>query len=126
VLSDEDSRQSILEILESFVDTVNRIRRLLAGISISAIVLAPFAVGMSVYLITHEHFYFVLEEYDEFGLFLSALLGIVIVTSTTWLILAMRQSTILKSWDVRYTTYQERKKEIDEKIARQFGSDENQ
>lgn len=122
----EDSRQSILDILDSFVDTIHKIRKTLTGISISALVLAPFAAGMSIYLITHRQFYFVLEEYDEFGLFLSVLLGIVILTSAIWLILSIRQSSMLKSWDVKYTNYQKRKKEIDEEISNQFGSDENE
>ncbi|MEM4391467.1 MAG: hypothetical protein QXG67_01620, partial [Candidatus Nitrosotenuis sp.] len=109
-----------------FVDTIHKIRKTLTGISISALVLAPFAAGMSIYLITHRQFYFVLEEYDEFGLFLSVLLGIVILTSAIWLILSIRQSSMLKSWDVKYTNYQKRKKEIDEEISNQFGSDENE
>jgi hypothetical protein len=125
-LSDDDSRQGVLEVIESFVDKIQKIRLLLAGISVSALILAPFAIGMSVYLITHEQFYFILDEYDEFGTFLSALLGTVIVISIIWLALGMRQYVMLKSWNERYTKYIKRKEEIDEKISSQFRLDDDQ
>lgn len=125
-MSDEQSRQGVLDIIESFVERIQKIRRLLAGISISALILAPFAIGMSGYLITHKHFYFILSEYDEFGTFLSILLGIVIIISGVWLVLGMRQYLILKSWNERYSKYLKRKEQVDENISSQFDLDENQ
>lgn len=125
-MSDSDSRNGVLEIIESFVDKIQKIRMLLVGISVSALILAPFAIGMSAYLITHEQFYFILDEYDEFGTFLSALLGTVIVISIIWLTLGIRQYMMLKSWNERYVKYIKRKEEIDEKISSQFGLDEDQ
>lgn len=125
-MSEENTRQGILDLIESFVDKIHSIRRLLAGISISALVLAPFATGMSIYLITHEHFYFILYEYDEFGLFLAVLLGIIIAISLVWLVLGVRQYLVLKSWNERYLRYLKRRDEVDRDILSKFKLDEDQ
>lgn len=122
----EKSRISIIEVIEGFIDKISKIRKTLLGISISALILAPLAIGLSAYLITHPHFFFVLEEYDEFGVFLSASLGIIIVVSITWLVLGVRQYLVLKSWNEKYSSYVRKKEQIDNEISSQFGLDEDQ
>ncbi|RJQ26207.1 hypothetical protein C4565_07295 [Candidatus Parcubacteria bacterium] len=112
--------------MEGFIDKINKIRKTLLGISISALILAPLAIGLSVYLITHPHFFFVLEEYDEFGIFLSIWLGIIIVVSVTWFVLGIRQYVMLKSWNEKYSSYVKKKEQVDSEISSQFGLDEDQ
>lgn len=125
--SDSDkSRFSLIEVIESFIEKINNIRITLLGISISGLILAPFAIGMSAYLITHPHFFFVLDEYDEFGVFLSISLAIVIVVSLVWFVFGMRQYVILKSWNEKYTRYIRKKEEIDSTISSQFELDDDQ
>ncbi|MEW6042719.1 MAG: hypothetical protein AB1608_00445 [Thermoproteota archaeon] len=125
--SDPDkSRFSLIEIIESFIEKINSIRITLLGISISGLILAPFAIGMSAYLITHPHFFFVLDEYDEFGVFLSISLGIVIVVSLVWFVLGIRQYVILKSWNEKYVSYIRKKEKIDSEISSQFELDDDQ
>ena len=64
--SSEDSKRfSVVEIIESFITKINRIQKTLVGISISSLILAPMAIGLSIYLILHPHFFFILDEYDE-------------------------------------------------------------
>ncbi|MFN3655119.1 MAG: hypothetical protein ACK4TO_07315 [Candidatus Nitrosotenuis sp.] len=104
--SDSDkSRFGLIELIESFIEKINNIRVALLGISISGLILAPFAIGMSAYLITHPHFFFILDEYDEFGAFLSISLGIIIVVSLVWFVLGIRQYVMLKSWNEKYNIY---------------------
>ncbi|MGQ0772714.1 MAG: hypothetical protein ACT4NT_08100 [Nitrososphaerota archaeon] len=122
----ERSRVSIIEVIEGFIDKVNKIRKTLLVISISALILAPLAIGLSAYLITHPHFFFILEEYDEFGIFLSVSLGIIIIVSMTWLALGMRQYIMLKSWNEKYSSYIRKKEQVDNQISSQFGLDEDQ
>ncbi|MEM2785755.1 MAG: hypothetical protein QW652_03730 [Candidatus Nitrosotenuis sp.] len=125
--SDSDkSRFSLIEVIESFIEKINNIRITLLGISISGLILAPFAIGMSAYLITHPHFFFVLDEYDEFGVFLSISLAIVIVVSLVWFVFGMRQYVILKSWNEKYTRYIRKKEKIDSEISSQFELDDDQ
>ncbi|MBI5697136.1 MAG: hypothetical protein HZC29_01235 [Thaumarchaeota archaeon] len=112
--------------MEGFIDKINQIRNTLVGISISALILAPLAIGLSTYLITHPHFFFILEEYDEFGVYLSVVLGIIITVSIVWLILGIRQYLMLKSWNQKYTNYLKKKEQIEDKISSEFGLDENQ
>lgn len=122
----DSARFSIVEVIDGFIDKINQIRRTLIGVSISALILAPLAIGLSVYLITHQHFFFILDEYDEFGLFLAISLGIIITVSLTWLILGIRQHMMLKSWNVRYSNYARKKEQVDSKISSEFDLDEDQ
>lgn len=122
----ERSRISLIDVIEGFIDKISKIRKTLLGISISALVLAPLAIGLSAYLITHPHFFFVLEEYDEFGVFLSVSLGVIIVVSITWLALGIRQYIMLKSWNEKYSNYIRKKEQVDSEISSQFGLDEDQ
>ncbi len=122
----EKSRFSIIEMIDSFIDKLNKTRKALLGISVSALLLAPLAIGLSAYLITHPHFFFVLEEYDEFGTFLVMSLCAIIIVSMVWLILGVRQYMMLKSWNAKYSSYIKRKEQIDNEISSQFGLNEDQ
>lgn len=122
----EPTQNNIRDVIESFVEQIQRIRKLLFGVTISALILAPLAIGLSVYLVKHEHFLFILDEYDEFGIFLTILLGIIITVSSIWLTLGIRQFVMLKSWNNRYSDYIKKKEELDKKISSQFELDEDQ
>jgi hypothetical protein len=117
----QSSRQDILTLLDSFIQQIQRIRRILLGMSISAIVLAPLAIALSVYLLLHPSFFAVLETENEFGLVLSVLLGAVIIISGIWLFTGIRQYYSISQWKNRYEEYQREKEAIDKKIASQFG-----
>ena len=111
--------------MEGFIEQINRIRKILFGVSVSAIVLAPLAIGLSIFLINHPRFFKVLENESDFGVVLSILLAAVIVISAVWLIVGIRQHLSLSSWNKRYGQYTKEKSEIDKKIAAQYGLDEN-
>ena len=129
-MSDVDSfnanRFSLVEIIEGFIEKINHIRKTLVGISISALILAPLSIGLSAYLIMHPHFFFVLDEFDEFGTFLAVVLGIIITVSIAWLVLGIRQYILLKSWNEDYSNYVKRKEEVDNEITSEFNLDEDQ
>ena len=122
----KEHNQSIREVIESFVEHIQTTKKLLFGITISALILAPLAIGLSIYLIKHEHFFFILDEYDEFGTFLVILLVTVIIVSSIWLGLGIRQFTLLKPWNARYSSYIKKKEKLDEKISSSFDLDEDQ
>ena len=124
--SNAPSRFSIIEVMEGFIDKINQIRKTLLGISVSALILAPLAIGLSSYLILHPHFFFILDEYDEFGLFLALSLGIMIVISISWLVLGIRQYLMLKSWNKKYSNYIQKKDQIDNQISSEFKLDDEE
>lgn len=124
--SDSQSRFSIIEVIEGFIDKIDQTRKTLLGISLSALILAPLAIGLSIYLILHPHFFFILDEYDEFGIFLGVSLAIIIIISISWLVLGIRQYMILKSWNKKYSNYTQRKDQIDNQISSEFNLDEDQ
>ena len=119
------SRHNILSLVDSFIDQIFQIRKTLRGVSISAIILAPLAIALSVYLLLNPSFFAVLEVEDEFGFILSILLGAVIIISSIWIITGIRQYRLVDSWNKRYNEYMNDKEEIDRKIISRYGLDNN-
>ena len=119
--TDAVARENILSLMDSFIEQITNIRRTLLGVSISALVLAPLAIGLSVYLILHPSFFAILEIENEFGLVLSILLGAVLIISSIWLISGIRQYRSMSSWSKRYNEYKKEKEDMDRKIALQYG-----
>ena len=117
------SRLDVLDLMDSFIAKILEIRRILLGVSISGFILAPLAIGLSIFLITHPHFFIVLEREYDFGVALSILLGVVIAISVGWMITGFRQYKTLKSWNKKYDEYKQQKDDIDKKIASQYGLD---
>jgi uncharacterized membrane protein (DUF106 family) len=128
-MSDEEklsiSRHNILSLVDSFIDQIFQIRKTLRGVSISAIILAPLAIALSIYLLLNPSFFAVLEVEDEFGFILSILLGAVIIISSIWIITGIRQYRLVDSWNKRYNEYMNDKEEIDRKIISRYGLDNN-
>jgi uncharacterized membrane protein len=119
------TRQDILALLDGFIQQMQNIRRILLGMSISAIVLAPLAIALSIYLLFHPSFFAILERENEFGLVLTVLLGAVIITSGIWLVTGIRQYYSMNQWKKRYEEYLREKEAMDRKIASQFGLDQD-
>jgi hypothetical protein len=119
------SRSDILSLLDDFIEQINQIRRTLFGVSISALLLSPLAIVLSIYLVLHPSFFAILEIENEFGLVLSVLLSAVILISLIWLITGIRQYRSLSSWNNRYKEYNEEKQKIDKMIESKYGLDNN-
>jgi phosphatidylserine/phosphatidylglycerophosphate/cardiolipin synthase-like enzyme len=116
-----NARANLLTLMDTFIQQILNIRKTLLGVSISALILAPIAIGLSVYLIRHPSFFAILEIENEFGTVLSILLGSVITISCIWLYAGIRQYKKIGSWNSRYNAYLNEKSEINRKIASQFG-----
>jgi hypothetical protein len=126
VNNDEDevantARANLLTLMDTFIQQILNIRTTLLGVSISALILAPIAIGLSVYLIRHPSFFAILEIENEFGTVLSVLLVSVIVISCVWLYAGLKQYKKIGSWSSRYKAYLNEKSEINRKISSQFG-----
>ena len=119
------TRQDILTMLYGFIQQIHHIRKILLAMSVSAIVLGPLAIALSIYLLFHPSFFAILERENEFGLVLSVLLGAIIITSGVWLVTGIRQYRSISKWKKRHEEYQREKEEIDRKIASQFGLDQD-
>ena len=119
------TRQDILTLLDGFIQQIQNISRILLGMSVSAIVLGPLAIALSIYLLLHPSFFTVLDTENEFGLVLTVLLGSVIITSGIWLFTGIRQYSSMSQWKKRYEEYRREKQAIDRKIASQFGLDQD-
>ncbi len=115
------ARENILSLMDNFIEKITSIRKILLGVSISALLLAPLAIGLSAYLILHPSFFAILEIENEFGLVLSILLGAVLIISSIWLVSGIRQYKSISSWSKRYTEYKREKEDMDRKIASQYG-----
>lgn len=114
-------RADVINLMDGFIDRMLEIRRILLGVSVSAVILAPFAIGLSIFLITHPRFFHVLEREYEFGAILSVLLGVVISVSVVWIVTGIRQYMTMKSWNNQYKEYIKQKDEINRRIATDYG-----
>lgn len=121
----EASQSNILSTVDYIIEKIQELRKIMIGVSISALILAPLAIGLSVYLSTHPLFFKILEQKDEFGLFLSILLGSIIVISGIWLYTGIRQYRSLSPWKKRYDEYLKKKNELDSSLTSQYKLDEN-
>ncbi|MDE1815008.1 MAG: hypothetical protein KGI11_00375 [Thaumarchaeota archaeon] len=117
------SRTDVLNLMDSFIERILEIRKILLSVSVSALILAPLATGLSIFLLTHPKFYNVLQSEHEFGTILGILLGVVISISIVWIVTGVRQYMTLKSWDQRYDEYLKQKDAIDKRIAADYGLD---
>ena len=116
-------RYRILSLIETFIEQIFHIRKTLLGVSISAVIMAPIAIGLSVYLLRHPSFLAVLEIENEFGIVLAILLGAIIIISSVWLVVGIRQYRLIGSWNKRYGNYIREKQERDKNIASQYSED---
>jgi len=119
------SRYRILSLIDIFIEQIFQIRKTLLGVSISALVLAPIAIGLSVFLLQHPSFFAILDIENEFGDVLAALLGAIIVISSIWLVAGIKQYRLIGSWNKRYRDYIREKQVMDRKIASQYDGEDN-
>jgi hypothetical protein len=124
-LAVSSSRYRILSLIDIFIEQIFQIRKTLLGVSISALVLAPIAIGLSVFLLQHPSFFAILDIENEFGDVLAALLGAIIVISSIWLVAGIKQYRLIGSWNKRYRDYIREKQEMDRKIASQYDGEDN-
>ena len=115
----------ILNLVDGFIDQISKIRTVLKGVSISALILAPIAIALSIFLLTHSSFFTILENEDEFGLVLLILLGSVIAIASVWIVAGLRQYRMISTWNKRYNDYIVSKEEIQRTIASEFGFTED-
>jgi hypothetical protein len=115
------ARDNVLTLMDIFIQQILSIRKTLLGVSISALILAPIAIGLSIFLIRHPSFFAILEIENEFGTVLVVLLGSVITISCIWLYAGIKQYKKIGSWNSRYNAYLNEKREINRRISSQFG-----
>jgi hypothetical protein len=114
--------------MDNFIEQLLQTRRTLVlalSLSISSIVLAPLAVGLSIFLLLHPSFFVTLENEEEFGIFLTILLGGVIIVSSIWLAAGIRQYRSIKSWNNKYSIFLKKKEEMDRNIVSEYELDKD-
>ena len=105
-------------IVDCFIEQMFKVRNLLRGVSISALILAPFAIILSIYIINHQSFFNVMQTQGDFGVMLSVLLALVIGISIVWVITGIRLYNLIGFWNKKYRSFILRTQEIDNEIAR--------
>ena len=111
----------ILNLIDGFIDQISKIRTILKGVSVSALILAPLAIVLSIFLLTHSSFFTILEDEDEFGFVLIILLGSVISISCVWVIAGLRQYRMISDWNKRYANYLTNREQVRKNIESQMG-----
>ena len=116
-------RNSILYLLDNFIEQIHKIRKFLIGVSISSIILAPIAISLALYLFTHQSFYRVLEAESEFGFGLIVLLSAVIIISSILFVTGIFQYKQIGSWHKKYELYKKEKDDVEQYITNKFKFD---
>ena len=119
-----DNRNNILSSMDFFIEKIQHLKGLMLGVSFSALILAPLAIGISAYLITHPKFLRLVESEGEFALLLTILLTVVLVTSGIWLVTGIQQFRSLSSWNNRYCNYLKKREDLDRNISSKYNIDE--
>ena len=122
-------RQNVITLMDNFIEQILQKTKdtlsLALFLSLSAIALAPLAIGLSIFLLLHPSFFLILEKESEFGLFLSILLAGVIIVSLIWLVTGIRQYRSIKLWNKKYSVFTERKEKLDKNIAAEYDLDQD-
>jgi len=119
-----DNQNNILSSMDLFIEKIQQLKGLMLGVSFSAIILAPLAIGISLYLFTHPRFFHLIENEGEFALLLTILLTVVLVTSGIWLVAGIQQFRSLNSWNKRYCNYMKKREDLDKDITSKYHLDE--
>jgi predicted PurR-regulated permease PerM len=119
-----DVGRDILSSMDNFIEKIQHLRGLMLGVSLSALILAPLAIGLSIYLITHPKFFHLVENEGEFAFLLLIFLVVVLVTAGIWLVTGLQQFRSLTSWNRRYGNYLKRREDLDKDISAKFHLDE--
>lgn len=118
------SRKNVLDMIDGFIESMTKMRKLFIGFSTSALILAPIAIALVIYLTFHPSFFSVLENYGDFGILLSILLGSIIIISGIWFVLGLRQYRIVSYWYKQHRQYRRMKKDMQKVFASQFEIEE--
>ena len=113
-------RNNILDLLDSFIEQIHKIRKFLLGVSVSSIILAPIAISLTLYLVTHQSFFRVLEVESEFGFGLVILLSAVIIISSILFVTGILQYKQIGSWHKKYESYKKEKDDVEQYISTKF------
>ena len=116
-------RNNILDLLDSFIEQIHKIRKFLIGVSVSSIILAPIAISLVLYLVTHQSFFRVLEVESEFGFGLVILLSAVIIISSILFVTGLLQYRQIGSWHKKYESYKKEKDDVEQYISNKFKFD---
>ena len=125
---DNISPRNVVRLIDSFIEQMHQTRKTLGltlSLSISSIVITPVAIGLSIFLLQHPSFFAVLEREYEFGLVLSGLLVGVIIVSTIWFVVGIKQYRSINSWNKKYSIYSKKKEELDRNISSEYGLDQD-
>jgi len=119
-----DNHNNILSSMDLFIEKIQQLRGMMLGVSFSALILAPLAIGISLYLVTHPKFFQIIEQEQEFAILLMILVTVVLITSGIWLVAGIQQFKSLNSWNKRYCGYLKKRDDLDKEITSKFHLDE--
>ena len=122
------SPQNVIRLIDGFIEQMRQTRKTLTlalSLSISSIVVAPVAMGLSIFLLQHPSFFAILERENEFGLVLIVFLIGVIILSLLCLVVGIKQYRSINSWNKKYSVYSKKKEELDRNIASEYDLDQD-
>jgi hypothetical protein len=122
------SSRNVIRLIDNFIESMQETKKTFAltlSLSIASIAITPVAIGLSIFLLLHPLFFAILEKEYEFGLVLSGLLVGVIIVSSIWFVVGIKQCRSINSWNKKYRIYSKEKEELDRSIFSEYGLDQD-
>jgi hypothetical protein len=106
--------------MDEFIEKIQHLKGIMLGVSMSALILAPLAIIISLYLATHPKFLLLIEHEGDFGILLMVTIVVILVTSGIWFVAGLRQFNSLSKWNNRYDNYLKKKEKLDQSISSKY------
>jgi hypothetical protein len=122
------SSRNVIRLIDNFIETMQETKKTLGltlSLSIASIALTPVAIGLAIFLLEHRSFFVIIEREYEFGVVLSGLLVGIIVVSSIWFVVGIKQCRSINSWHKKYRIYSKKKEELDRNIYSEYGLDQD-
>lgn len=117
-------RLSLLELIDQLIYHINEERFWFNFICLSSIVASPVSIAVALYIILHPN---ILRWVYRLGSFLGSLfvvyLGVNLLASTLWLVLALRELQFLRAWNRRFWRYKALTEQVEREMRRMFGEE---
>ena len=116
-----EDRTSLLETIDDLIFHMNDARATFIILSISSLIIAPIAIIMATVFITRPNFLrWLLNINPFFGIIFLIYIILVLILSSIWLFVGLREYRFLSKWNERFKKYMSLKDRVDKEIQKEL------
>ena len=116
-----EDRTSLLETIDDLIFHMNDARATFIILSISSLIIAPIAIIMATVFIARPNFlHWLLNINPFFGVIFLIYIILVLILSSIWLFVGLREYRFLSKWNERFKKYMSLKDRVDKEIQKEL------